>query len=72
MRGMGVILAGLLVLWPDPHWAANGFAFSLAASLYLWLGALHEERRLLGYYGQAYRDYMECTPRFLPGLSGKR
>ncbi|GAB4275300.1 MAG: hypothetical protein Kow0092_30890 [Deferrisomatales bacterium] len=58
--------AGLVALWAEPHWSANRLAFALAGSLYLWLGALHEERRLLRAYGAAYRRYLERTPRFLP------
>lgn len=60
--------AGFAVLWADPRWTANGLAFAAAASLYLWLGSLHEERRLLRFYGEAYRAYAARTPRFLPRL----
>jgi methanethiol S-methyltransferase len=60
--------AGFIVLWAGPRWTANGLAFAVAASLYLWLGSLHEERRLLRYYGEAYRAYSARTPRFLPRL----
>lgn len=62
--------AGFVVLWADPRWTVNGVAFASAASLYLWLGALHEERRLSAAYGDAYRRYRARTPRFLPGLGG--
>jgi len=58
--------AGLVALWAEPSWSANQFAFTLAASLYLVLGSLHEERRLLRFYGRAYREYMARTPRFVP------
>lgn len=58
--------AGFVVLWAEPHWTANRASFVLAASLYLWLGSLHEERRLLRFYGEAYRRYAASTPRFFP------
>ena len=58
--------ATLVALWAEPHWSANRFAFVLAASLYLWVGSLHEEQRLVRFYGQAYRDYMARTPRLIP------
>ena len=64
--------AGLVVLWAEPHWSANRFAFVLAASLYLWVGSLHEERRLVRFYGQAYRDYRARTPRLIPHLPGRQ
>lgn len=60
--------AGFAVLWADPRWTVNGLAFAAAASLYLWLGSVHEERRLLRFYGEAYRAYAARTPRFLPRL----
>ncbi|MDF1554189.1 MAG: isoprenylcysteine carboxylmethyltransferase family protein [Deferrisomatales bacterium] len=58
----------LVALWAEPHWSANRFAFVLAASLYLWAGSLHEERRLTRFYGQAYLEYMARTPRMVPDL----
>ncbi len=58
--------AGFLVLWAEPHWTANRMAFAAAASVYLWLGSLHEESRLLAAYGEAYRRYRDRTPAFLP------
>jgi len=60
--------AAFVLLWADPRWTVNGLAFAVGASLYLWLGALHEERRLRAYYGEAYRDYAGRTPRFLPAV----
>lgn len=64
--------AGFLVLWAEPRWTANGLAFAAAASLYLWAGSLHEERRLLAAHGDAYRRYRDRTPRFLPRLGARR
>jgi len=58
--------AALVFLWAQPHWTANGLAFAVGASLYLWLGSLLEERRLRACYGEAYRTYERRTPRFLP------
>ncbi len=58
--------AGFLVLWADPVWTWNRLGFALGASVYLWVGSLLEERRLLRSFGPAYRAYMERTPRFVP------
>ncbi len=63
--------AGFVLLWAEPRWPTNDLAFAVAASMYLWLGALHEERRLLNYYGDSYRSYAQRTPRFFP-YSGRR
>jgi protein-S-isoprenylcysteine O-methyltransferase Ste14 len=56
----------LLFLWPVLTWTANYLALCLAGTLYLWLGALHEEYRLLRRFGREYAEYMARTPRFLP------
>ncbi len=64
--------AALVALWAEPHWMANRLALILGATVYLLLGALHEERRLLRAHGEAYRRYAEQTPRFLPRLPGFR
>ena len=64
--------AGLVALWAEPQLSANRFAFTLAASLYLVLGSLHEERRLQRFYGSAYREYTARTPRLVPRLWGPR
>ena len=60
--------AGMVILWAEPRWSANRFAFVLAATLYLWIGSAHEERRLARFYGEAYRRYRARTPRFIPSL----
>jgi len=56
----------LLFLWSVPGWTVNYLAFVLAATLYLWVGSLHEETRLRSDYGKSYEDYAASTPRFAP------
>ncbi len=34
--------------------------------LYFYVGSLHEERRLLAEFGDAYRDYYQQVPRLIP------
>ncbi len=62
--------AGFVVLWADPVWTANRVAFAGVLTVYLWLGALIEERRLARSFGTAYRRYAAATPRFFPRLLG--
>ncbi|WP_459941195.1 methyltransferase family protein [Deferrisoma palaeochoriense] len=64
--------AGMVVVWADPVWTANRLAFALAVSAYLWIGAWHEERRLVEAFGEAYRRYRRETPAFLPRWPGGR
>jgi protein-S-isoprenylcysteine O-methyltransferase Ste14 len=43
-------------------------ALNIGLSLYLYIGALFEERKLLREFGEAYHNYQQNTPMFLPGL----
>ena len=59
--------AALLLLWGR---VTNelGLATAMWGSLYLWIGSLFEERRLIAQYGSDYRLYRDRTPRFWPRL----
>ena len=43
-----------------------GLATAMWGSLYLYVGSMFEERRLVARYGESYRSYRKVTPRFLP------
>jgi protein-S-isoprenylcysteine O-methyltransferase Ste14 len=60
--------AGLLLLWLTPVMSQNSLVVFLAATVYLIVGALFEERKLEREFGQAYTDYKAATPMFIPGL----
>jgi protein-S-isoprenylcysteine O-methyltransferase Ste14 len=60
--------AGLLFLWLTPVMSQNSLIVFLAATVYLIVGALFEERKLEREFGQAYTDYKAATPMFIPGL----
>ena len=61
-------LAPLPVFWLNPRMTRNLALFSAIATAYLWLGSLHEERRLLAAYGDAYRRYVNGTVPFFFGV----
>jgi len=60
-------LAPLPIFWLNPRMTRNLAMFSAIATAYLWLGSLHEERRLLAAYGDAYRGYVNGTVPFFFG-----
>jgi protein-S-isoprenylcysteine O-methyltransferase Ste14 len=60
--------AGLVFIWLIPRMSVNFLALNLGLSLYLIVGALVEEHKLVAEYGEAYVRYRERTPMFLPGL----
>ena len=56
----------LLLLWFTPAMTVNLLTCYLLASLYFYLGSLHEEHRLLAEFGDAYRDYQQRVPQLIP------
>lgn len=61
--GLGLAGIGLSILWPRFLVIA---LWAVMATLY-YLLAKDEERRMLGQFGETYRQYMERTGMFLPG-----
>ena len=59
--------AGLLILWGLASSEA-GLATAVWGTLYFLIGARCEERRLITLFGDAYRDYRQRVPAFLPRL----
>jgi len=62
--------AGMVFIWLAPLMTVNLLTINIAASLYLIIGAVFEERKLQRQYGQAYADYKAVTPMFIPFLKG--
>ena len=56
----------LLILWFNPVMGLNSFIFTIASTLYFWLGSIYEERKLLAFFGQAYHEYQQRVPRLIP------
>jgi protein-S-isoprenylcysteine O-methyltransferase Ste14 len=59
----------LLLLWLSPSMSINSFLVYTGLTLYVLIGTMFEERKLLREFGQAYADYRSSTPMLLPGLS---
>ncbi len=59
---------GLVLIWLTPYLTDLILAFNLAATLYLVLGTIPEEKKLVSIYGRAYKAYQKKVPRIIPGL----
>ena len=58
----------LLILWLSPSMTVNTFVVYSALTIYLLIGIIFEERKLLREFGQQYADYRSMTPMLIPGL----
>jgi len=64
--------AGLLFLWLTTTMTINQLIVYGCATIYIFVGAYFEERKLLREYGAAYAEYKSVTPMIIPGLLIKR
>jgi protein-S-isoprenylcysteine O-methyltransferase Ste14 len=60
--------AGLLFIWLTPVMSQNSLVVTIAATIYIIVGAIFEERKLKHEFGQAYERYKAETPMLIPGL----
>ena len=60
-----------LFLWLSPIMTLNLLAFNILATVYFYIGALHEERSLHEEFGPEYEAYKKRVPMFLPRLKCK-
>jgi len=63
--------AGLLFLWLTPTMTIDQLTVYISATIYIFIGAYFEERKLLREYGAVYADYKSVTPMIIPGLRFK-
>lgn len=54
----------LPIIWLMPRMTVNLAVFNVITTIYLVLGSVHEEKRLLEAYGRAYIDYRESGINF--------
>lgn len=56
------------ILWLSPSMTVNSFIVYAALTIYILIGIIFEERKLLREFGQEYAAYQSITPMLLPGL----
>lgn len=60
------LLTGLIIIWFTPFMTVNLLVIYLLASIYLYLGSLHWETRLVAQFGEEYRKYQQRVHRIIP------
>jgi len=58
----------LCMLWFSPSMSRNAFVVYSALTIYVMMGILFEERKLVRTFGQQYEEYRSVTPMLIPGL----
>jgi protein-S-isoprenylcysteine O-methyltransferase Ste14 len=58
----------LLILWLSPTMTLNSFIVYLALTIYILIGIVFEERKLLREFGEEYANYRSITPMLIPGI----
>jgi protein-S-isoprenylcysteine O-methyltransferase Ste14 len=64
--------AGLIFIWFSPEMTVNRLALWIVFSIYIFVGALFEERKLLKEYGSAYAEYRSKTPMLIPNILNRK
>jgi protein-S-isoprenylcysteine O-methyltransferase Ste14 len=60
------LLSGFLIIWLTPFMTTNILILYVMITIYLYLGSLHWEKRLLIQFGDEYREYQRRVPRMVP------
>ena len=58
--------AGLALIWLTPIMTMNLLIVIAVLSIYLFIGSIFEEQRLVAEFGQPYREYQSQVPRLFP------
>ena len=64
--------AGLVFIWLTPIMTSSLLALNIGLTIYLILGAIYEERKLVREYGEQYTRYQESVPMLIPGFTKYR
>lgn len=63
-----LFLFGILFLWLTPYMTLNLLTFNVLATVYFYVGAVHEETSLLNEFGEQYKKYRQNVPMLIPRL----
>jgi protein-S-isoprenylcysteine O-methyltransferase Ste14 len=69
-----LMLGVLLGVWAIPTMTAGHLLLAIGLSVYILIGTWYEERDMVGFLGERYREYQHSVPKLLPWRlrAGKR
>jgi protein-S-isoprenylcysteine O-methyltransferase Ste14 len=62
------LFSGLVLMWLTPFMTTNLLIIYILTTIYLVMGSLHWESRLVAQFGDEYREYQKNVYRIIPGL----
>ncbi|MBP1908485.1 methyltransferase family protein [Methanolobus bombayensis] len=62
------LLSGLVIMWLTPFMTTNLLIIYILTTIYLVMGSIHWESRLIAQFGDEYRDYQKNVHRIIPRL----
>jgi protein-S-isoprenylcysteine O-methyltransferase Ste14 len=66
-----IMLGFIIAFWSTPHMTVGHLLFAGMTSAYILIAIQLEERDLVRFFGESYREYRKSTPRFIPRLLKK-
>ena len=64
------LLSGLIFMLMTPFMTTNLLVIYILTGIYLYLGSLHWESRLVAQFGNEYKEYRKHVRRIIPRLTG--
>jgi methanethiol S-methyltransferase len=66
-----IMLGFLVAFWSAPRMTVGHLMFAATTSIYILIALQLEERDLMRFFGDAYKEYRKRTPMFIPRLFKK-